>query len=296
MRLYSSDLISYLGTVIDYCNYMKKLFVLVLLFCAVNSINGQLNDYKYIVVPVKFKAFKNPNQFQTSTLIKHFMTVEGFNVIYDNALPFELQENRCLALFTDLLDESGLFKTKVALVLKDCKGEVIYRTLDAQTKIKELDKAYKTVITETCASFQGLNHNYEPNSADSEKETIAVSFKNDVKSIEEKDAINEEKRSSAQPIKEEIVEKVMQKTDVVKDSNDDTTEKIYLYAEALGSGYKLSDKDGAIKYILGETSIENVFLVNQEGVNGVVVKKDEKWYLEYKGATGKIVEELDIKF
>jgi len=88
----------------------------------------------------------------------------------------------------------------------------------------------------------------------------------------------------------------MQRIDVVEDINDGTTEKIYLFAEAIGNGYKLSDKDGAIKYILGETSIENVFLVNQEGVNGVVVKKDEKWYLEYKGAKGKIVEELHIKF
>ena len=56
------------------------------------------------------------------------------------------------------------------------------------------------------------------------------------------------------------------------------------------------DQDGSIKYILAETSIENVFLVNQDGINGVILKKDEKWFLEYNDSTGKVVKELHINF
>jgi len=256
-------------------------------------LNAQLNDYKYVVVPVKFAAFKNPNQFQTSTLIKHFMTQEGFNVIYDNALPIEVLQDRCLALFTDLLDESGLFSTKIVIVLKDCKGKVIFKTAEAQTKIKELDKAYKTVLKESCASFQGIEHNYKQKKINKSEEVITVSFKDDVKNIEstsEKKLISEEGVS-------DMVDSVMQQSTRAEENSLEVKKGLkYLYAKPLENGFKLIDANGGIKYILEETSIESVFLVNQEGVNGVILKKDDKWYLEYKGDTGKIIEQLFIKF
>ncbi|MDT0607922.1 hypothetical protein [Croceitalea rosinachiae] len=276
---------------------MNKILTVLVFFISMQfTLNAQLNDYKYIVVPVKFNTFKNPNQFKTSTLIKYKMAQEGFNVIYDDALPLELQENRCLGLFTDLLNESSFFKTKASLVLKDCKGEVIFKTSQGQTKTKELDKAYKEVITEACVSFKGLEHNYQVSPPASKKETITVSFKDDVKQIEDKSIVDTTivKKAVSEVINKTLTDGEVDKNNITEAAKKDL--KDWLYAKATKNGFELLDQGGDLKYSLEETSIENVFLVNQDNINGVVLKKDEKWYLEHNGNTGKVVKELFIKF
>ncbi len=51
---------------------------------------SQLNEYKYIIVPKKFDGFKNENQYQTSTAIKYYFVQQGFNAVYEDALPQDL--------------------------------------------------------------------------------------------------------------------------------------------------------------------------------------------------------------
>ena len=106
MLLYSLDLILYLGTIIDLPHYMKLrvLFLTVFSVGLSMSINAQLNKYKYVIVPKHFNAYKTPNKYQTSTLIKHFFTENGFNAVYDDALPEDLANNRCLGLLMDFED------------------------------------------------------------------------------------------------------------------------------------------------------------------------------------------------
>ena len=85
-----------------------------------------LNAYKYVIVPKKFDAFKKENQYKTSTLIKFLFTKNGFNAVYDDALPEELENNRCLGVLVSVIDESSMFTTKTALELKDCSSKKVY--------------------------------------------------------------------------------------------------------------------------------------------------------------------------
>lgn len=51
----------------------KVLYILLLAMGLGGAVNAQLNNYKYIIVPKKFDAFKSVNEYQTSTLVKYFL-------------------------------------------------------------------------------------------------------------------------------------------------------------------------------------------------------------------------------
>ena len=143
---------------------MKSKVLYILLFAIVigNAANAQLNSYKYIIVPKKFEAFKSVNEYQTSTLVKYFFEENGFNALYDDELPMELADNRCLGLMANLEDGSNMFTTKVTIVLKDCNNVEVFRSVEGVSKIKEYNKAYRDAIQKAFVSFAGMDYSYEP--------------------------------------------------------------------------------------------------------------------------------------
>ena len=193
MLLYSSDLILYLGTIIDYLFHMKSRLLLLLVFAVGvgSALNAQLDNYKYIIVPKQFSAFNKENRHQTSTTVKYLFTQKGFTAVYDDSLPEDLANNRCLGLLVELDDSSNMFSTKTTLVLKDCQGDEVYRTIEGRSKIKEYRAAYREALGEAFAPIQAMLYSYTPKEEPKEKKKdapITVSFKNDIKSVEEKPA------------------------------------------------------------------------------------------------------------
>ena len=272
---------------------MKKVLVFLLVSLGVVSLClGQLNDYKYLIVPKKFDAFKKENQFQTSTLVKYMLTNEGFNVVYDDDFPVDLAANRCLGLMVDIIDDSSLFTTKTKLLLKDCNGATIFETQEGSTKTKEYKQAYKEAISEAIGSLRGLNYKYEPKQNQgtaSASETITLNFKNDVKSLEPK-------RDTTSTIKQsQEITPQADTTAVLPPEEVESGSKDMLYAQPIEGGYQLVDTSPKVVYVLKSTSAPDVFLVNKDGKNGVVFKNEGKWFIEMdeKGSRAK---ELNIKF
>lgn len=164
---------------------MKSIVIaIVVVLSFMNEIQGQLNEYKYIVVPKRLDGFSKDNQYKTSTLVKHLFTQKGFNVVYEDNLPTDLNANKCLGLFVNLLDESSLFSTKTALILKDCNGTEVFTTMQGKSKSKEYEPAYSEAINKAFSSFDGIVYNYQPKQEEAKNESLTVSFKNDVKKLE----------------------------------------------------------------------------------------------------------------
>ena len=68
---------------------MKNIFVIVFVLTVFSGYSqGNLNDYKYIIVPKKFDAFKKENQYRTSTLVKFLFTQDSYNALVKEALLF----------------------------------------------------------------------------------------------------------------------------------------------------------------------------------------------------------------
>ncbi len=278
----------------------RLLFLLVLSVCLSGSVYSQMNDYKYIIIPKKFDAYKTPNKYQTSTTIKYLFKQRGFNAVYDDALPDDLSNNRCLGLLVNLEDTSTLFNTKTALVLRDCQSIEIFRTTEGRSKIKEFRAAYTDALKKSFSSFDGMEYKYTPKEKEEKKEVveepITVSFKNDVKSLDEKP---KEKMEVQVATPENQSFKSMEPVSSNIKRADEVAEPIssdILYAQPIENGYQLVDSTPKVRLKLINTSVENVFLVDYEGKNGVVLKKGEKWYLEYSENGSKKLEQLNIKF
>lgn len=315
---------------------MRYIILSVFLFASYfGSAQTSLNDYKYMVVPKRLSEFKKENQYQTSTLIKYLLTKKGFAVVYDDALPGDVANSRCKALFVSLQDVSSMFNTKTTVVFKDCNGKEIFATHEGKSKKKEYRSSYSEAITDAMTSLNGLNYKY--NGKYESNEPITVSFKNDVKRIENKEvsvkaknvdtnvivqeATREEQTFKSKEPKESTVYVAANKNaptvaqdlplnkseSVSADINKPEVNKVLskvlanevgntLYAQELPNGYQLVDSAPKIQLRILKTSMPNYYLAEGGEKNGVVYSKNGKWYFEYYTNDELIVKELNIKF
>jgi len=286
---------------------MKNLFLILFVLTVFSGYSqGNLNEFKYIIVPKKFDVFKKENQYKTSTLVKHLFVQNGYNAVYEDMLPEDLNTNRCLGLMVSINDESSMFSTKTALVLKDCSSQEILTTVIGDSKIKEYEGAYREAITEAFETIRAIDYMYSPKERNNEP--VTISFKNDVKNMEKKkepknivDAVvvkqvatpEEQVYKSNEPVDSKIKkgERVSEEI-VVEDNNDSNV----LYAQEMPNGFQLVDKTPKIRLRLYKTSMPDVYTVKHDKDNGVVYKKNGKWYFEYYAGDTLKKEELNIRF
>ena len=161
-----------------------KNIVLILFFAAtaMGYAQQQLNDYKYIIIPKQFAAFKRVNQHQTSTLVKYLFTENGFNAVYEDDLPNDLKVNGCLGLRAKLVERSSMFTTKAAIRLDDCNGQDVFMTKEGRSKEKDFKDSYAEALRDAFQSFKSVNYAYQKNMENTEP--ITVSMKNDVKHLD----------------------------------------------------------------------------------------------------------------
>lgn len=279
----------------------KLLYILVFVLGASNLVNGQLNDYKYIIVPKRFEGFKSENQYQTSTIVKYLLTKKGFTAVYDDALPEDLANNRCLGLTASLVDESPMFSTKVSVALIDCQAKEVYRTMQGVSRIKEYLPAYREALEKAFVSFDGMDYKYVPKKGGLKEEvqekSITVSYRNDIQNLDEP-AQTKVVQQEATPENQSYKSLEPKPSDMVKAEEKVKAEPLaseVLYAQPTANGYQLVDSTPKVVLKLEETSIENVFLTDYAG-NAVVFQKDGKWFLEYSENGEKKLKELNIKF
>jgi len=276
----------------------KVLYILLFAMGLNTVVNAQLNDYKYIIVPKKFDAFKSVNEYQTSTLVKYYFEENGFNALYDDALPVDLAGNRCLGLLANLEDGSNMFSTKITIVLKDCNNVEVYRSVEGVSKIKEYDKAYKDAIQKAFVSFAGMDYNYVSQEQEQkESATVTLNFKDDVKSVQEnsKEHIIEQKATTEEQVYKAVEPKPSSIVRAAEKQSSELPTEV-LYAQPTDFGYQLVDSTPKVVLKLQETSMDNVFMTDFNGYNAVVFQKDGKWLLEYSKNGEKVQKELDIKF
>jgi len=314
---------------------MKTALTLFLtLFSLLAMAQEQLNDYKYIVVPKKFEDFKRQNQYQTSTLVKHLFSEQGFEAVYEDKLPQDLKSNGCLGLRAKLVDGSSMFTTKASIVLENCNGEEVFATREGKSKEKDYKDSYGEAIRDALSSLDSFNYAYNGKAGNSS--SVSVDMANDVREVAEErrrnhssanrpdilveqEATRENQRyvdrrprssklEKAVPA-DETSEKSTSRTDrTYRDndtaaSNSERTEANLsdiaagtLYAQEVSVGYQLVDNTPKIRMKIHKTSMPDFYLAEAEGTNGVVFEKNGTWFFEYYSGGNLVTEELDIKF
>ncbi|WP_408043008.1 hypothetical protein [Tenacibaculum litopenaei] len=239
---------------------IKFIPVLMGLLCSLSTLaQEEVTSYKYVIVPKQLDFVKKPDQYQTSSLTKFFFEKLGYTVFFDtDKLPEEISNNRCKSLVANIKDNSGLFKTRSVVELRDCQNRVLYKSAEGMSRHKDYKMAYNEAIRKAFRSMKEVKYN--PNSTvalakPAESVTVAVA-KEVMPETKEKEQLNKAKPANSYELNQ---------TDF---------------------GYVVKDPQGNVVYRLLKTSRADLFLLNSK--KGMVYKEGVLWFVEYYDSTGKL--------
>ncbi len=261
---------------------------------------SNLNDYKYVIVPHKFDFQKKDDQYRLNSLAKFLFKKQGFEALIEGgAYPEDLALNRCLALRSNVIKGSGMFKTKLTVELKNCNDQVVYTSQVGESRIKEYEKSYNEALRNAFKSFEALNYSYKPNKNNKVTTTKNVEESSETekeiqKLKEELESLKKEKEEVIEVVEvEEIVEVPVKEEKIMEVPVEVGVSKV-LYAQETSNGFQLVDSSPKVVYKIIETGANNVFLV--ENKSAIIYKNGNNWILEYHSNNTLKQETLNIKF
>lgn len=285
-----------------------KLFSTLVACVIITSVFSQsnLNDYKYVIVPNKFDFLKQENQYQLNDLTSFLFKKYGFNVLKEgDTYPNDLLANRCTALKANVIKESTMFKTKLKVDLKNCNDRVVFTSRLGESREKEFKTAYNLALRDAFKSFEALNYSYVPNSkneatiaknnSEAKNETAQEiqKLKEEIQSLKKKkeEVVTVKKNETKPPtvVISEPITKVEKEQETVIEGLSNI-----LYAQDIENGFQLVDSSPKVVYRIKNTSLNNVFLV--ENKNAIIYKNGDDWILEYYLNNSLMQETLNIKF
>lgn len=240
---------------------MKKI---VLLFILISSyaFSQSINDYQYVIVPVKFDFLKKDDQYRLNTLTKLLLQKYGFKAYLNNE-EIPLNVERCNFLYANVIENSGMFSTKVKVVLKDCKENVVFETQLGESRQKEYASAYNEALREAGKSFDELNYKYNGKNGNV---------------------------SHATPVINQV------ETEPIANSGSTASTGIFYFAQPTSTGFQVVNNEPKVILRLFNTSQKNVFIAERETIKGVVILKNGQWFFEYYENAKLVSESWNLKF
>lgn len=251
------------------------LFML-LLFAVAGYSQNTINNYKYVLVPEKYEFLKEDNQYGLNITTKLLLQQKGFTALMDDeTMPAELVANKCNALRAEVVQKKGLFVTNLTLLLKDCQGNVVFKSKEGKSREKEFMAAYNLALRDAFTSLNDVEYKYDGTVfKQSQQATVAATAP----------------APSTTPPAPATASAPAPATAAVTESAGT------LYAQATSNGYQLIDTTPKKVLTLLKTSMQDYFIAEDGVSNGIVFKKNGEWFFEcYKD--GKLVsQQLQIKF
>lgn len=277
---------------------MKNQFrILTIIALLVFSFKGvfaqqQLNDYKYVIVQEVFSCQKSANDFRLNELTKFLLQKQDFTVfLASEEIPDDVAKNNCLALFVDVTEEKSTFKTKLKLVFKDCRSNVVYTTTEGVSREKVFKTAYNLALRAAVKTFASFKHAYNANNQEFEV-------------VVEKTEMPEPK-PVIQP-KPKIKEAVVVKTPKTSVRNEQKTEEKEINSNKTSNSlkaelipgsvfsYKLKNNKTETVYTILFSGKEDIYIV--KGQDALIYKMNNVWVIaDYKDKDLQI-KTLDIQF
>jgi hypothetical protein len=191
----------------------------------------------------------------------------GFETYLDSDIfPEDFASDNCNKVFVDVLNNSTMFITKVTVVLKDCKNNVLFTSEEGKSKEKEYKVAYNQALREAFNSFNKLQHKYVK--SEQTQKSLGMIGEPAQTNVA---VTNQTKTSTVQD------SKIRPKTEIT--SRMDFKEYSIVATE---NGFNLITpvSDYQIFQIF-KTSSKDIFIAKRDLVSGVLIKKVDNWYFEY---------------
>lgn len=234
---------------------------------------SSLNDYNMVIIPARFDFQKQDNQYRINSTIKSFLMQKGFEAyLSSDNLPEGFIDYNCNKLFIGVKEKSNMFTTELQVEFKDCRDKVLYITDIGKSNEKNIAKSYSDALQATLKSFYKANYKYSG------------------KTYFDEEADEKIKSRDVENVSEEV-------TKVIKSEKQVTYEKVgkTVKQENNQPVVKVINKINQKELILYKTSTPNIYLLNYNGKNGIVISKENVWYFEYSDGDKTTSEKLDIK-
>ena len=254
---------------------MKVRFLFFFALLTSFSFAQSLNDFRAVIVPLKFDFQKKQNEYRVSTLTKFNLNKAGFEAFYaEEPNPYD----KCSLLYIDVINVKAFLATKMYFVLKDCNGKEIFKSITGYTKEKDYQLAYTEAINEAFNSLYAMHYKYTPGA------TPVVSTSTNLVSTPKPVAVPVPVVSNASaPVSTVVATNVAANTTVY-------------YAQPTANGYQLVDTTPKVVMKLYKTSKSDYFTAVRDGVQGALLLKDNEWYFEYYQNDQLMSEKIAIKF
>jgi len=285
---------------------MKKIIIL-LCFILTSSLYAQdLNNYKYVLVPEKFEFLKETDQYRLNGLTQFLFNKYGFNAYLGKKdLPEDALNNNCLNLFAEVVNESNMFTSKLAIQLKDCRGDVVYTSPFGKSKNKSYKVAYNEALRQAAKDLANLNYKYNGSkdidlSSALAEQTPVTKISKEVAQKEVKDIVKDQTKEITEEITEEITK------ELPKDVKNSATKEDKLPSQFFAQkrqkqgwlDYNIVDSDGVLYFVFYSTGKEDMYLVEQSKNQDKMLcfKKDNLWHLVSRDATKMEIKVFNIQF
>jgi hypothetical protein len=221
-------------------------------------------------VPERFDCQKEDNQYALNTIAKMLLEDKGFVALMPNdQMPPEVASSKCNALKAELVQKKGLFVTNLSLVLKDCQGNIVFKSKEGKSREKEWQPAYQEALRDAFTSLNAVQYKYDGTVFNQTQAPATTTGK------PEAPATMPTQMPAPAPT-----------------AAPDITGT--LYAQPTANGFQLVDTTPKKILALLKTSVPDYFIA--EGANGLVFKKDGAWYFEYYKDNKLVSQKLEIKF
>ena len=155
---------------------MRIKFLLIALITSVMGFSQTVNDYKGVIVPLRYDFLKSENQYRMSTMTKSNLNKAGFQAFYGNEVLPEGFGDRCDLLYVDVKKDNAFLVTKLFVEFKDCYGKVIYTSEVGKSKEKDYELAYRECLNLAFVSINALHYKYNGKVSSSPKAATSVAM------------------------------------------------------------------------------------------------------------------------
>ncbi|POY41279.1 hypothetical protein C3L50_01790 [Flavobacterium alvei] len=271
---------------------MKTRILFLMLFVASYSFSQTVNDYKAVVIPMKYDFQKEENQYRLQTITKMNLQKAGFQAFYSNEPILGQFPDRCSLLYVDVLKESGFLTTKLYVVFKDCFGLVIFKSALGTSREKEYGPAYSESLNLAFGTVYELKYQYNGNTNFGPKSSIAPqSMPIPLASTAAVPAVAVPVVPTAAVV---AVPAVSTSNNVAKASESKSVG--LLYAQPTSYGYQLIDSEPKVVMKVYKTSNPNSYMAKKGDVQGTLFSKDNQWFFEYYQGDNLVSEKIEVKF
>lgn len=260
---------------------MKTRILFLMLFIASYSFSQSVNDYRGVIIPMKYDFLKSENQYRLQTITKANLQKAGFQAFYaTESLPVEFND-RCDLLYIDVKKENAFLVTKLYITFKDCYGTIIFQSSIGKSKEKEFDLAYSDALNEAFLSVYALHYKYNGTKAGSKAVIVPAAPVEEVPSV---------------GIPNVVVPVAAANIEVKNLKNSENNNASLLYAQPTSYGYQLVDSEPKVVLKVYKTSNPASYMATKGSVQGVLVSKDNQWFFEYYQNDKLISEKINVKF